>query len=331
MAVAEAAVYRENTILHVDDTGVILQTMSRAFGRQGIPYAGMGLASEALDVIGDPRVRAIIIDLLLRPEPSIKVAKNVPVGAELVRRVRKMRPDIPMFILTNHRNDTALHELIESGEIEAAAVFAKDDLVPDVFVEAVRERMRNSSEGTKNERGQMERVSFGRHEYRFRQPISGDELAQRVCQGDLAGEALERAFHITFQRLYNKGPHDMSLEEEELWEFVLGVTDYERYEREFPEPETLVGQLVAKQGDDVTIQWYYSDLRETFDLRSTPGRLATAGIGDTIEATVLRLVRGTEWLSCSTYSSLQDVTEDQLAKVDHVEDAPLGDWPGADE
>ena len=95
----------KGTVLVVDDDVAVRRVTERALASFGYRTLGAGSAEEALKLLGNVPVRAVLVDLGL-PGTS---------GTELVRRIRERLPEVRIAVVTGMAQEDVAHAVREAG------------------------------------------------------------------------------------------------------------------------------------------------------------------------------------------------------------------------
>lgn len=95
----------KGTVLVVDDDVAVRRVTERALASFGYRTLGAGNAEEALELLGNAPVRAVLVDLGL-PGTS---------GTELVRRIRERLPEVRIAVVTGMAQEDVAHAVREAG------------------------------------------------------------------------------------------------------------------------------------------------------------------------------------------------------------------------
>lgn len=109
--------------------------------------------------------------------------------------------------------------------------------------------------------------------------------------GDDLHESLEdfyRTFHVTFQRLYQMRPFEMSDEERAIWDEILDVVDVAKYRENTPLRVREFGQIRHFQTPYPSRIYWIDGRRERINLGQAPAMMAGLRPGQWIEAVVER-------------------------------------------
>jgi hypothetical protein len=177
----------------------------------------------------------------------------------------------------------------------------------------------------------------GSSEYPLRPSLDRDwrERLGRALglSGYLGGDRLDREVHRAFQRLRYTPVHEQTAADQELWAELLRVIDYDAYIEETPVIDTLVGRLVAKDIDQVVVEWFGGDT-ERFDYRDVPPAINGPGAveGVTVHAVLERYPAGKvkRWVSLAIsppFATHREATEDDWKEIAPIDDLPAGRWP----
>jgi two-component system, cell cycle sensor histidine kinase and response regulator CckA len=126
------------TVLVVDDDASVRDVTVRALQNHGFVAIGAAAAGEALDVLGrmDGALRLVVTDVLM---PGVD-------GAELARRVRQIRPDLPVLFVSGYTDD----EVVRRGLVDAGQPFLQKPFTPEALARRVSDLLEqtNPSDGT---------------------------------------------------------------------------------------------------------------------------------------------------------------------------------------
>ena len=126
------------TIVHLEDEPAWGLALRPYFANVNIRYVQVGLITDALPLVEQPDVTAVVVDWRL---PKMR-EPDVPQDAQaFIVHIRKRRPTLPVLLLTSYTQDASIRELIEQGFLESNDVYSKGDLDPVQFVRQVVARM----------------------------------------------------------------------------------------------------------------------------------------------------------------------------------------------
>ena len=106
-------------VLVVDDEEAIVEEVAEYLGRKGYDVATAGNGREALDLHKARPVDVVVTDLFM----------PVMDGAELIRRLHKSDPDLPIVVVTGHTTFGDDQEIVAAG---ALVVLMKPILLRDL-------------------------------------------------------------------------------------------------------------------------------------------------------------------------------------------------------
>lgn len=95
-------------ILIVDDEHEFLELMSNRLQKRGFTVSTAANGEAALELIGQRSFDAMVLDVKM---PGID-------GIEVLRRVKEMRPGMPVLLLTGHASIEAAMTGVESGAVD---------------------------------------------------------------------------------------------------------------------------------------------------------------------------------------------------------------------
>jgi PAS domain S-box-containing protein len=108
-------------ILVVDDEEALVRLVERALRQLGYEVTAMTSPIEALDAF---RAQPDSFDLLITDQTMPKLT-----GIELVRDVRRIRPDLPIVVATGHAGETIKEQLAQAG---VTAILSKPAKLPEI-------------------------------------------------------------------------------------------------------------------------------------------------------------------------------------------------------
>jgi response regulator RpfG family c-di-GMP phosphodiesterase len=97
----------KRTVLFVDDDEIALQSLERGLLDESYHKYFTRSCKEALEINRQQEVHVVVSDMCM-PEMT---------GLELIRNVRKERPDVIGMLLTGYEQDTELQNVVGQGEI----------------------------------------------------------------------------------------------------------------------------------------------------------------------------------------------------------------------
>lgn len=95
-------------ILIVDDEQEFLELMSNRLQKRGFSVVSADTGDKALDLVERQDFEAMILDVKM---PGMD-------GIEVLRRVKRLRPGLPVLLLTGHASMEAAMTGVESGAVD---------------------------------------------------------------------------------------------------------------------------------------------------------------------------------------------------------------------
>ncbi len=95
-------------ILIVDDEAEFLELMRNRLHKRGFTVSTAGSGEQALEVVGKEPFDAMVLDVKM---PGMD-------GIEVLRRVKKMFPSLPVILLTGHASIEAAMTGVETGAVD---------------------------------------------------------------------------------------------------------------------------------------------------------------------------------------------------------------------
>lgn len=95
-------------ILVVDDEHEFLELMTNRLQKRGFTVTVAGTGEKALELIEGTAFDAMVLDVKM---PGID-------GIEVLRQVKKMRPELPVLLLTGHASIEAAMTGVETGAVD---------------------------------------------------------------------------------------------------------------------------------------------------------------------------------------------------------------------
>ena len=95
-------------ILIVDDEHEFLELMSNRLQKRGFTVVGAHNGEEALELVRQQSFDAMVLDVKM---PGID-------GIEVLRRVKQMKPELPVVMLTGHASVEAAMTGVETGAVD---------------------------------------------------------------------------------------------------------------------------------------------------------------------------------------------------------------------
>lgn len=117
-------------LLLVDDEPDVLHAYTRRFERRNAEIETASTGGEALEKVGKDRFDVVILDVMM---PGMN-------GIETLRRIKALKPDLPVIILTGHANSKALIEGMECGAFDYLLKPVGTDELYFKVLDAVRAR-----------------------------------------------------------------------------------------------------------------------------------------------------------------------------------------------
>ena len=97
----------KRAVLFIDDDVIVLQSLERGLMEESYNKLFAKTCKEALEILQQEEVHVIVTDMCM-PEMT---------GLELLRSVKKERPDIIWIILSGYEQDAELKNALDQGEI----------------------------------------------------------------------------------------------------------------------------------------------------------------------------------------------------------------------
>ena len=95
-------------ILIVDDELEFLELMQNRLRKRGFSVVTVGTGEGALEKVGEEKFDAMVLDVKM---PGID-------GIDVLRRVKELRPELPVILLTGHASTEAALMGVESGAVD---------------------------------------------------------------------------------------------------------------------------------------------------------------------------------------------------------------------
>ena len=95
-------------ILIVDDELEFLELMQNRLRKRGFSVDTVGTGEGALEKVGEEKFDAMVLDVKM---PGID-------GIDVLRRVKELRPELPVILLTGHASTEAALMGVESGAVD---------------------------------------------------------------------------------------------------------------------------------------------------------------------------------------------------------------------
>ena len=119
-------------LLLVDDEPDFLQAYARRFTRRNVEITPASSGQEAIDRVRENTFDVVILDVMM-PEMS---------GLETLRRIKAIKPDLPVIILTGHADSKVLIEGMDMGAFDFLLKPVGTDELYFKVLDAVRARRR---------------------------------------------------------------------------------------------------------------------------------------------------------------------------------------------
>ena len=95
-------------ILIVDDEHEFLELMKKRKKKRGFTVVGASSGEQALELVREQSFDAMVLDVKM---PGID-------GIEVLRRVKQMKPELPVILLTGHASVEAAMTGVETGAVD---------------------------------------------------------------------------------------------------------------------------------------------------------------------------------------------------------------------
>ena len=95
-------------ILIVDDEHEFLELMNNRLQKRGFTVVGASNGEQALELVREQSFDAMVLDVKM---PGID-------GIEVLRRVKQMKPELPVVLLTGHASVEAAMTGVETGAVD---------------------------------------------------------------------------------------------------------------------------------------------------------------------------------------------------------------------
>lgn len=118
-------------VLLVDDETDFLDVMRERLANRGLSVATSTSASEALDQLDEAPFDAVVLDLKM---PGMD-------GMEALNRIKKMRPEVQVILLTGHATVEKGVEAIKRGAMDVVEKPANTEALAEMIKSAKEKRM----------------------------------------------------------------------------------------------------------------------------------------------------------------------------------------------
>lgn len=125
----------EPVIYVIDDDDAVRQSLEFLLKTAGIKVRGFEGAKAFLDILPDVHSGCVITDVRM---PEIT-------GIELLRRVRDVKPDLPVIVITGHGDISLAVEAMKIGAVD----FLEKPFDDDLLLAAVRSALNSDADATK--------------------------------------------------------------------------------------------------------------------------------------------------------------------------------------
>jgi DNA-binding NtrC family response regulator len=124
-------------ILIVDDEEELVTTLVERMELRGLQAVGVTKGLEAVDLVERESFDVVVLDVKMPGED----------GVEIMKRIKKIRPDLPVILLTGHMSMEASEEGLKAGAIDyVIKPIHIDDLI-EKMKEAISIYQRRSKTG----------------------------------------------------------------------------------------------------------------------------------------------------------------------------------------
>jgi DNA-binding NtrC family response regulator len=219
-------------VLVVDDQASVRTALEVLFDVNGIPVTSASSPEESLHIVGNDEIGLVIQDMNFRRDTTSGVE-----GAELMRAIRKLDPDLPIVLITAYTSLEMAVALIKEGANDYVAKPWNDDkLVATVknllhMRQLQQENLRLSWQGARTRREMQSRYDLCGLVYESPQMHDVVSLAVKVAQSNVPvlvtgpnGSGKERIAEIVqansrrkgkpFVRVNSGGLHDNLIDSE---------------------------------------------------------------------------------------------------------------------
>jgi DNA-binding NtrC family response regulator len=125
------------TIVHVDDEPAWGWTLRRDFDARNFTYVQATSIGDALNVLEDETVVAVIVDWCIPGRGSDAAPRNTE---QLIAYIKQRRPRLPIIALTNFDFQFLIYRLVEQGVLAAEDIYSKSRFDEERFVQHVISR-----------------------------------------------------------------------------------------------------------------------------------------------------------------------------------------------
>nr|WP_041915961.1 response regulator [Pseudodesulfovibrio mercurii] len=119
-------------LLLVDDETDFLNAYARRFARRNVETTLAASGQEAIDLVRDDEFDVVVMDVMM---PGMS-------GLETLRRLKAIKPDLPVIILTGHADSRVLIEGMDMGAFDFLLKPVGTDELYFKVLDAVRTRRR---------------------------------------------------------------------------------------------------------------------------------------------------------------------------------------------
>ncbi len=170
-------------ILIVDDDNAVRMSVSLALNRAGFEPWAVGNEDDALAAVRDERVELVILDM------NLTLSTTGRQGVEILRKIRVLRPEMPVIIITAWGTIPQAVETMTYGAVDyITKPWSNTDLIARIKKALARSKERNEAEEHTETLDEMESEAI--------------RDALRRCGGNMSEAA--KLLGITRQSLYRR-------------------------------------------------------------------------------------------------------------------------------
>ncbi len=115
-------------VLIVDDEVELVETLVERLELRGYEPAGVHTGDEAVDRVKTEPYDVVVLDVKLRGES----------GVDVMKRIKQIKPDLPVLLLTGHMSQETSEECLKAGALDYLIKPIQIDRLIEKLNEAIR-------------------------------------------------------------------------------------------------------------------------------------------------------------------------------------------------
>ena len=127
-------------VLFLEDEEILVEDLPILLGEEGFDVSSTVSVTDALKWFGEQDFDAVLLDIMMRPAEDMDAARlnhGRRTGIEVARRMKAIRPDVPIVAFTALKDPEVLVQVRNAGAIRIIAKPAELEHIAQVLREVI--------------------------------------------------------------------------------------------------------------------------------------------------------------------------------------------------